>query len=121
MLRAQLESLRSPRKKTQCQCYIYHDQCASVECRVLTCLQPGAGWLCQAMTGGVDWNDLANPLETSISPIMSLAGKTQIHKKKAVVVTCSAVTVRSYDAKLYLAIKRKGWLMMYQHLQSICI
>jgi len=26
----------------------------------------------QAMTGGVDWNDLASPLETSISPIMSL-------------------------------------------------
>ena len=39
------------------------------------------------MTGGVDWNDLASPLETSISPIMSLAGRTQIHKGEA---TCSA-------------------------------
>lgn len=28
----------------------------------------------QAMTGGVDWNDLSEPLETSISPIMSVAG-----------------------------------------------
>lgn len=28
--------------------------------------------LYQAMTGGVDWNDLSEPLETSISPIMSV-------------------------------------------------
>ena len=28
----------------------------------------------QAMTGGVDWNDLSEPLETSISSIMSVAG-----------------------------------------------
>ena len=50
------------------------------------------------MTGGVDWNDLASPLETSISPIMSLAGRTQIHKGRRRVQLLSAMNC---DAKLY--------------------
>lgn len=67
------------------------------QCSVSSVDMFAAGWWRQAMTGGVDWNDLASPLETSISPIMSLAGRTQIHKGRRRV---QLLAVMSYDAKV---------------------